>query len=358
MDQGGGGHWRLSAGLLGLPPPGRLRQRRPVRPWLSRSLLALAGTAAMVLALELGLRLWPPSELPLNDPYQFTRLVGSRRFRVPLHSYREVYPLQFDRDGYYGRSEGAVDYHFDQLGGRWVEPRARDLDGAVALVVGDSFTLGFGVRCEDTYLFRTEQALQAQGRDRHFVNLAEPGADARRGLANYLALRDAQPHDLLLYGLHLNDLISFPTSAVAMAGWRSEGAAGGSRLLAFVRRTLAQRAERQAMIAELTDPAQMQRPLFRDNLAAIEAMQRKAAAHGRRFAVVLLPILVDLRAGTFEPVYAAIRQALAERGIAVIDLSPSLDGGSDAEYWILPFDQHPNARANEVFARRLTEALR
>jgi hypothetical protein len=86
-------------------------------------------------------------------------------------------------------------------------------------------------------------------------------------------------------------------------------------------------------------------------------MQREAAAHGRRFAVVLLPILVDLRAGTFEPVYAAIRQALAEREITVIDLSRSLDG-RDSDYWILPFDQHPNARANAVFARELTAALR
>jgi len=323
-----------------------------MRTALVRSLLVVAGVAVTLLGLEAGLRLRPSDDLPLNDPYQFTRLEGVRQFRTPLHSYREVYPLAFERDGYYARTDGAVDYHFDQLGGRWIAPRARDLGGRVALALGDSFTLGFGIRYDDAYLFQAEQALPG----RHVVNLAEPGADTRRSLATYLAVADAQPHDLVLYGLHLNDLIHFPTSAVAMSGWRTGTAPGGSRLIGFVRRTLARRAERQAMIAEIVDPAQRDRPLFRDNLAAIEALHREATARGARFVVVLLPILVDLREGTFEPVYAEIRQALAERKIEVIDLSRVLDG-RDSDYWILPFDQHPNARANEVFGREVARAL-
>ena len=323
----------------------------------SRALLALAGVAVALLALEIGLRLHPPVDLPLNDPYQFTRLVGTRQFRTPFHTYREIYPVQFDHDGYYRRSDGAIDYHFDQDGGRWIEPRARDLQGDVAIVVGDSFTLGFGVRYEDTYVFRTEQALNEQGRPRHFVNFAEPGADASVSLRNYLAVRDRQPHDLVLFGLHLNDLIHFPTSYVAMAGQGAGRSIGGSQLLAFVVATLAKRADREAKIRELTDPAQQQQPLYRDNMAAIEAMNRAAAERGRRFAVVILPILVDLRAGTFEPVSAAIRSALAARGIPYVDLSHALDGECDASLWILPFDQHPNERAHAAFARRLSEAL-
>ncbi|MFN8645006.1 MAG: hypothetical protein U0802_26285 [Candidatus Binatia bacterium] len=328
-----------------------------MRCWGRRALLALAGGAAALLALEAGLRLFPPRDLPLNDPYQLTRLVGTRQFRVPFSTYREIYPLAFDHDGYYARSDGAVDYHLDQLGGRWIEPRPRDVDGPVALVVGDSFTFGFGLRYEDAYIFRTEQALQAAGRPRHFVNLAEPGVDAQGSLRNYRALRDRQPHDLLLFGLHLNDLVAFPTSLVAMTAWQARAAESPSRLLAFVAKTLAERADRAAKVRDLVDPAQLQKPYFRDNLAAIEAMRDDCAAHGRRFAVVLLPILVDLDAGTFAPLYAAVRDALASRGIAVIDLSASLPPAPDASYWILPFDQHPNERANAAFARALAAAL-
>lgn len=324
---------------------------------LARALVALAGVAAALLALELGLRLHPPLDLPLNDPYQLTRLVGTREFRVPLHTYREIYPLRFDHDGYYARSDGAIDYDFDQDGGRWIAPRARDLRGDVALVVGDSFTLGFGLRYQDAYVYRTEQALQARGRPRHFVNFAEPGADATSSLRTYRAVRDRQPHDLVLFGLHLNDLIRFPTSSVAMAAWGGARPDTGSRLLDFVRSTLARRADRAAKIRELLDPAQLEQSRFRDNMAAIEAMQRESAAAGRRFAVVILPILVDLRAGTFAPLYAAVRRALDARGIASVDLTRTLDGERDASLWILPFDQHPNERANAVFADRLTDAL-
>ena len=70
----------------------------------------------------------------------------------------------------------------------------------------------------------------------------------------------------------------------------------------------------------------------------------------------MLPILVDLQAGIFEPVYAAIRKALAEREVELIDLSRSLDG-PDSDYWILPFDQTPERGADAVFARVLTAAL-
>ena len=324
---------------------------------MARALAALVGIAVVLLALEIGLRIHPLAVLPLNDPYQLTRLEGTRQFRTPFHSYREVYPLQFDHDGYYARSGGAVDYHFDQTGGRWIKPRARELDGDVAIVVGDSFTLGFGVRYEDVYVYKTEQALQEHGRPRHFLNFAQPGADAKGALESYVAVREGQRHDLVLFGLHLNDLIHFPTSYVAMTGARAGDTIAGSRLLAFTVRTLNQQRDRQQKIRELTDPAQFDKPLFTENLAAIEALHRAATERGRRFVVVILPILVDLREGTFAPVYAAIRAALEQRGIAYIDLSNAVAGEADAALWILPFDQHPNERAHAAFARALTDAL-
>jgi hypothetical protein len=41
-----------------------------------------------------------------------------------------------------------------------------------------------------------------------------------------------------------------------------------------------------------------------------------------------------------------------------VDLSRCLDGRDDRDLWILPFDQHSNAEANQVIAERLLEHYR
>ena len=78
---------------------------------------------------------------------------------------------------------------------------------------------------------------------------------------------------------------------------------------------------------------------------------------GRRFVVVILPILVDVRAGTFAPVYAEIRRALDAARHPLHRPQRRPRGERDSSLWILPFDQHPNERAHAAFARRLTDAL-
>ena len=169
------------------------------------------------------------STIPTSSRGSSARASSARRSTPIARSTRS----QYDHDGYYARTGGAVDYHFDQTGGRWIEPTTRDLEGDVGVVVGDSFTFGFGVRYDGAYVSKLEQALQARGLHRHFLNFATPGADALTASGTYLAVRDGQPHDLVLYGLHLNDLIHFPTSYVAMVG-QTRDTMGGSRLLGFV----------------------------------------------------------------------------------------------------------------------------
>ena len=313
--------------------------------------LALLSAGATLGVLEAFLRLHPVNDVDVGDnPYQYTRFLGDVRFGIPLHSYREVYPLQFDHSNYYSKTQGEVEYRFNQFGGRWIASAEQPLPGKGVLVVGDSLTFGFGLRYEDAFVFRLEQSL---GGRYHFLNFAEPGGDARRSAGVYRMVRDRALHDVVLYGLHLNDLVEFDTSYVAnhRQRVRSLGGLGGrSRLADFVLERIARAEGRAESIAALTDPGVVRRPYWTENMAAIEEMDRESAERGQRLVVVILPILVDVGKGTFEGVYAAVRAALDARRIRRIDLTRSAPAADDRDLWILPFDQHPNERANEAFA--------
>jgi len=84
-------------------------------------------------------------------------------------------------------------------------------------------------------------------------------------------------------------------------------------------------------------------------------MKQEALANGSGFAVVILPVLIDLKFGTFNPVYNRIKALFDENDIMYFDLTSSVVAYSDKDLWILPFDQHPNEIANEIFTQKLRD---
>ena len=115
--------------------------------------------------------------------------------------------------------------------------------------------------------------------------------------------------------------------------------------------------DRKRRILELTSPAVFEKTYFRENLQAILTLQKEAERGHKDLRIIILPILVDLKEDTFGPVYQNILKILKGKGIHFFDLTNSVGGSRDSDYWILPFDQHPNEKANEIFAKRLTESF-
>ncbi|MFN7974695.1 MAG: hypothetical protein U0166_20490 [Acidobacteriota bacterium] len=310
----------------------------------------MGSTIATLLVLEGAMRLLP-APLEVNNPYLYTVFAGRLDPKFP--SYREVYPLRFDARGYYAITEGAIDFHFDQLGGRWIEPAIRDLDAHTTIALGDSFTLGAGLRYEDTYIYRTERLLDGHPR---FVNLARPGADATTCLEVYRDHAGAIAHEHVLYGLNLNDLIRFVTSSIATSSpapsvWGD--LAARSRLAGFVFARAARARDRARKIRELASPAMLRTLYFQRNLAAVRALDDESRRHGACLVVAILPILVDVKRETFAPTYAAIKDQVEACGIRVVELTRAVPALPDPDLWIMPFDQHPNEVAHAGFARAL-----
>lgn len=322
--------------------------------------LALASLAACLLVLEAVCRLLPGAggEVQLNDPYRHVKTIGRPKRFAPLHSYQERVPLEFDHQGYYAPSKGLVHFYSNQLGARWVEPADQPLAERTILVLGDSFTYCHGLRYEDCYVYRLQQLLAAEGATATLLNFAWRGFDTKRNLRNYLQVRERAPHTEVLYGLNINDLVWFPASHFATnplaVPWLTDHWRGYAFLAGRVHRWLV----RRQRIRGLLSPGVFESKAFAANLEALATLQREAAARGTPLTVVLLPIMVDLQQGTFHPLYDGIRERIEARGIEVIDLSRCLDGRDDRDLWILPFDQHPNAEANRVFAEELLPQVR
>jgi hypothetical protein len=324
-----------------------------------KPLLVLAGLFFTLVALEIFLRLSPEKDFQTNNSYQYTKKIGEPVFQQPYYSMRELYPLQFDRRHYYEKSQGIIHYNFNQIGSRWLQPGKQDTNGFNVFVLGDSFTLGFGLRYEDTYICKTQYRLNQKGIKINFFNFAMPAAESRKCLSVYQKCSNRIDHQVILYGLHLNDLIEFPTSYVnnLETSRITRALARRSKLFYFFLNTKNTYIDRKRRILELTSPAVFEKPYFRENFEAILSLQQESEKGHKQLRVIVLPILVDLNQDTFRPIYQNIMKILKSNGINFYDLTSSVRGSRDSDYWILPFDQHPNEKANEIFADRLTASF-
>jgi hypothetical protein len=319
-------------------------------------LLFIGSLLCMFFVLELGVRIWVPAEVQTNNEYRYREPEGRRVFGTPFHSWYQTFPKSLDVRGYYARNGYRVEFHFNQVGARWLEPQAQTIQGYTYLVLGDSFTYGSGLWYRDSYVFETQVRLN-RDKPATLLNFGHSGADTRRCLAIYNNVSEHVPHDAVIYALHLNDLISFDTSFVLRNQLLNLPVSDHSRLMQFVLNRVNTLIGRPLKIAYLTSPQAFEREHFHANMPALLELKNTVEARGKTFLVVMLPILIDIREGSFEPIYQGFRERFAEAGIRSIDLTHTVRGQRDDDLWILPVDQHPNEIASGLFARSLAEQL-
>ncbi len=326
--------------------------------FFKKLLLATAAFLLPLVLLELYFYIVPLESYPINDPSQYAEVVGERRYLVPRHTYAERYPPRLDTRGYYQKKdEGLVSFHSDGFGARWIDEHGQNVAGDSVVALGDSFTYGVSLRYEDAYLYLAQQELLSTDLDVSIFNFSRPGANSRKILKIYREIKGRVPHQLVLYGFHINDVISFGTSRVALNPLLDKPLVRFSRVARFIAQRLDNSDRRAERIAYLNDPQRFRDAYFASNVNAVEILQREVAQAGRELRIVLLPILVDIEQKTFDPLYERLRAELEKREIPYVDLTGTITSGGDPEWWVLPLDQHPNELANALFARQLAAEL-
>ncbi len=319
--------------------------------------LSVAALCFSFLLGEIFFRIYPSQDVQTNNEYAYREVLGEWKFLTPYHSVAIKFEEDIDHHGYYKANDYTIWFNYNQFGSRWIAASEQPLEGTGVLLLGDSFTYGSGIRCEDTYAYRLQEKLRAAGQAVTILNFGKSGANARTCLENYRTVKDRADHEIVLYALHLNDLIVFDTSYILRNQALDWPGARDSKFIEFILKRLNNYVGRQFKIKKLTSPEIYQAKYYHKNMAAIVDLKNQVQSEGKIFRVALLPIYIDLKKDTFRPVYNTIKQDLQAKGIEVFDLTEGYRSYSDNSMWIMPVDQHPNEKANDIIATDLTEAF-
>jgi len=353
--------------------------------WLPQSALALASTAIALGAAEAALRLvgyGPPAGL-----MRIANTKGSdvRAGTTSLLCYPSNPRGYFDLDlrdqqtrqhyealgirhlaSVIDTNPFAVENHFNSLVYRDAEPRPSRPGVHRVVVVGDSFTEGWGVREPDTYPRVLERLLDRAEPGRWEVwNCGKANADFPQLLYDFeraLALRP----DIVVYGMVLNDpemsprlRARKPHALYNLLQPRDAPELGGSRLLMFVRNRLAERRTRGATIRWYLDLFTDENRRWKTTKDKIRQMDRMTRERGGSFLVAVWPMLLGIEGPyPFAAAHATIASFCDKSAVHHLDLLPALAGRSSASLCVHPVDMHPNEVAHRLVAERLEPVVR
>ena len=247
----------------------------------------------------------------IKVPSRFENLGVEMGEYVPGARFKMQYPT--NPRGYFD-SDRTISFTINSLGMRGPEVQEMKPPGVFRILgVGDSFTLGEGVREEDTFLRKLESSLnKTAGRPAFQVlNAGVQGYNTRDEILTlekrWLSL---QP-DLVIIVFYLND--AYSDTALREKGQE---------------------------FAAMLEPTGL------------------AKERGFKLAVVIFPEFRQLEGGyPFEKIHALVRRTCDGFGIPVLDLLDTYRGDDTAALWVHRIDHHPDEIAHRMAAEAIEKFL-
>jgi len=312
----------------------------------------------------------------IKRPSRFESLGVKMGEYVPGSRFKMVYA---DNPRGYFDADNGVPFVINSLGLRGREVERRKPAGTYRILgIGDSFTLGAGVRDDDTFLRRLESSLNAGGARRYEVlNAGVEGYNTRDEVLYLERQWLALDPDLVLIGFYLNDAYSDVTFATTIHGMdlgvylgQPDGLARYSYVWDYVLHAL--RTQRvQARVEKFYRASYFSEPKrFLEIPGSIEVdwpMSRAALRHAvelarRRniqIALVIFPELFRLdKDYPFAEVHRLVMDACAALSLPALDLLETYRGTPSEKLWVHVTDHHPNEVAHELAARAIEKFLR
>lgn len=221
------------------------------------------------------------------------------------------------------------------------------------IFLGDSLTLGWGVREEKIFPALLEKRLSRE----------IPVEVLNFGTGNYNTAQEVElffekgigydPDGVAIF-FFINDLEPVPR----MSKWEF---LGGIRFVTFFwskLRNIASKMTGSDYGSYYASLYKADSPQWAKYTASMERMRRYCAENGKDLVVVLLPELHELKNYPFRKQYAQVASLLERSGIACADLAADFKAiENPKQLWVAPDDAHPNELAHELIAQYAYPAI-
>jgi lysophospholipase L1-like esterase len=317
---------------------------------VSNLLAALIGIAIAVLCMEVAVRAF------FDDGKQFDLEMWKYALEVkgispdPLigHDHRPnrhafLMGVQFDTN-----SKGLRDREFS-----YEKPPGK----LRIMMLGDSFTVGWGAKFDETFAKRIERMYADRGIQAEAINTGVGNYNTIQEVEYYLTEGYKYNPDIVVLNFTFNDAepvpVSYPPPTILRICYSCIFVSG--RIDSALR-----------VFGDKKDWADYYLGLYGNNgqakgwLAAKAYIAKLAAftkAHGTKLLIASLPELHDVQHYRLQKITDLVHEAADENDVPFVDLLPYVQGVPSPELWVTPPDPHPDGLAHTLFAEGIYEAL-
>ena len=225
------------------------------------------------------------------------------------------------------------------------------------MLLGDSFTLGWGVALDSTYSKQLEKLLNDSGQRTEVINTGVGNTNTVMELEQFKELGLRFKPDMVILMYFIND--AEPTPPVV--GALRTAIVTHSYLIAFLSDQMIKLTPRmnqsydwRAYYSGLFKPG---RPGLEASRRAIDELAALCKQHDIKLVIANIPELRELKNYPFPEATAFVRAAAETNKVPFVDLLPALVNEEPSTLWVTKEDPHANAKANALIARALFDAV-
>jgi hypothetical protein len=261
-----------------------------------------------------------------------------------------------------GYSENSISYSMNNYGFRGADLTMEKMKQAKRIIVlGDSFTMGDGVKEEDTFCRKLEQDLRKEIPTIEVLNFGISGWDTQNEIRFLQTEGIKFGPDLVIVAYVLNDSV-FETGPPddLREEYKKDIKTDrhGSYVLNYVFNTYERYRLSHKYIQDLVDSPVKYPRNWNRSLNSLVVGSHLAHRAGAQYMVCIFPFLYQLDDDhPLKPLYDIVIRSCFQHKIPVLNLFDAYKGINYPELWVHPSDQHPNVRAHKIAAQALAQFI-